>query len=305
MSNNVFRKYNQLLLEEKFYELKYNPSKKKKIKQKLMPLLYAIKNNNNNYDNSNLNGDDSISTIEAINNPYMKKFSDDIYTKHEKNELMNNLSQKKSKTNKSNKSPNYTSAINKKHKNKIGISEYADFLNIFDHKKPSNFSISKKNKNNFFSEKMDLMKKKLKSNETNKTAKKCYFCNIIERKNEKEELDIKTERNLSGYKKYIKIFNNFYEQKNEDNNLTSRKTNSENKKFIDMESELTKSKRKIKYKEIKRIGFDTKNLFLISKPLIPTIRGKISKNMKKRIHKPVRTVISCRHYSNLFNKIYY
>ena len=69
-----------------------------------------------------------------------------------------------------------------------------------------------------------------------------------------------------------------------------------------MESELTKNKNKIKYKEIKRIEFDTKNLFHIKKPLIPSIRAKIFKNMKKRPHKPVRSVISCRHYSNLFDK---
>ena len=303
MSNNVFRKYNKLLLTEKFYELKYNPSKKAKIKQKIIPLLYALKNNDDNYDNSQLKGNDSVSTIEAMNNPYMNKFSNFMYSKNEQNELMKNLSPIKSKSNKSRKHSNVINTFNKTNSNKICISEYAECLKNYGHKKSNNFSIFSKNKSNYFFEKIHLMEKKFKSKVKNIIPKKCYFCSIIAtERNKKEEYYSKTERNLSDYKKFIKVLKKFPERKIDDKSLTSRKIIIENKNNIDMESELTKNKNKIKYKEIKRIEFDTKNLFHIKKPLIPSIRAKIFKNMKKRPHKPVRSVISCTHYSNLFNK---
>ena len=296
MSNNVFKSYNQVLIKEKFYELKYNPSKKTKIKQKLMSLLYTLEKNYNNYDYSHLNGEDSISTIEAMNNPYMKKFSDDIYTKYEQKKLIKNLLPKKSETN---KNQNNVNTFNKTKTNKISISEYADFLKIYDYKNSNNFSLSPKNKTNFFSEKINSIEKTMKSKVKNILPKKCYFCNIIAERNKKEKYNLKTERNLSGYKKYIKILQNFTDRKNEDNNLTRRKTITENIKLVDMKSELTKNKSIVKYKEINRIEFDPTNLFLITKPLIPSIRAKISKNMKKRPFKPVRNVIPCKRYSNI------
>ena len=61
-------------------------------------------------------------------------------------------------------------------------------------------------------------------------------------------------------------------------------------KKIDMESELTKSNKVIRYMEIKRKEIDTTNLYLIKKPLVPSIRGKIFMNMRKRIEKPMRLI---------------
>ena len=61
-------------------------------------------------------------------------------------------------------------------------------------------------------------------------------------------------------------------------------------KKIDMESELTKSNKVIRYKEIKRKEIDPTNLYLIKKPFVPSIRGKIFMNMRKRIEKPMRLI---------------
>ena len=60
---------------------------------------------------------------------------------------------------------------------------------------------------------------------------------------------------------------------------------------INMESELTKSNKVIKFKEIQRKEFDPSHFYLIKKPLIPSIRGKILRNTKKRFEKPMRIIL--------------
>ena len=49
-------------------------------------------------------------------------------------------------------------------------------------------------------------------------------------------------------------------------------------------------------KVIKRFEVDISNIFLIQRPLITTIRGKILKNTKKRFKRPIRNIIK----SNIF-----
>ena len=46
-----------------------------------------------------------------------------------------------------------------------------------------------------------------------------------------------------------------------------------------------------KIKEIKRFEVDISNIFLIQRPLMTSIRGKILKNLKKRFKRPVRSII--------------
>ena len=89
----------------------------------------------------------------------------------------------------------------------------------------------------------------------------------------------------------ISIKNYFKEKLNKE---MKEKYNSSPKfkyKKFKMESELTKSKRRIKFKEIRRKEIDPSNLYLIKKPLIPSIRGKILKYTKKRIEKPMRMIL--------------
>jgi cell division protein FtsZ len=53
-----------------------------------------------------------------------------------------------------------------------------------------------------------------------------------------------------------------------------------------------------KSKEIKRAEVDISNIFLIQKPLITSIRGKILKNLKKRFKRPIRNILKSHIFYN-------
>jgi len=83
------------------------------------------------------------------------------------------------------------------------------------------------------------------------------------------------------YKKY-------YFEENKDKFNFHR--NTYNKK-IDMESHLSKINKIKKMKLVKREEINTNNLYVIEKPLISSMRGKIYKNMRQRYKKPFRLII--------------
>ena len=89
-----------------------------------------------------------------------------------------------------------------------------------------------------------------------------------------------------------KINHSYLKQELNDSEEKGKYFKKENKwkKKINMESELTKSNKVIKYVEIKRKEIDPNNLYLIKKPLVPSIRGKILLNTRKRIEKPMRLI---------------
>ena len=62
-------------------------------------------------------------------------------------------------------------------------------------------------------------------------------------------------------------------------------------KKVNMESELSKKRKDKKYTEIKRKEIKMNNLFMIKKPFLTTLRGKIYKNMRQRYKKPLRLII--------------
>lgn len=64
-------------------------------------------------------------------------------------------------------------------------------------------------------------------------------------------------------------------------------------KKVDMESELSKNKKRQvrKYTEVKREEIKVNNLYIIQKPLLTAMRGKIHKNMRQRYKKPLRLII--------------
>ena len=68
------------------------------------------------------------------------------------------------------------------------------------------------------------------------------------------------------------------------------KTQNKRNKKISMESEFTKSNKIIKFVEIQRKEIDPNNLYLIKRPIIPSIRGKIIMNIRKRMGKPMRMI---------------
>ena len=90
--------------------------------------------------------------------------------------------------------------------------------------------------------------------------------------------------------KVLNINKNMFFNEKEDKDKYFRTEKSWHKK-ISMESELSKRKKIIKIKEIQRRTIDPTNLYLIKKPLIPSVRGKILKNTKKRFEKPMRMII--------------
>jgi hypothetical protein len=90
--------------------------------------------------------------------------------------------------------------------------------------------------------------------------------------------------------KVLNINKNMFFNEKEDKDKYFRTEKSWHKK-ISMESELSKRKKIIRIKEIQRRTIDPTNLYLIKKPLIPSVRGKILKNTKKRFEKPMRMII--------------
>jgi hypothetical protein len=148
------------------------------------------------------------------------------------------------------------------------------------------------------------------------TKSQCPFCKkkMLEKENNEENLNIvqnninkdkDKNKNLKGIKssflfrvnnfplintKVLNINKNMFFNEKEDKDKYFRTEKSWHKK-ISMESELSKRKKIIKIKEIQRRTIDPTNLYLIKKPLIPSVRGKILKNTKKRFEKPMRMII--------------
>ena len=96
--------------------------------------------------------------------------------------------------------------------------------------------------------------------------------------------------------------NNITEYQNE--NKKSKDDSSDKINYKLYNNDLTRNLLKSKYnsnnlnniREIKRFEVNISNIFLIQKPLITSIRGKILKNTKKRFKRPIRNIIK----SNMF-----
>ena len=144
----------------------------------------------------------------------------------------------------------------------------------------------------------------------------CPFCKnlLIENSNKKKEIldpnieyfnNIYRNKNFKDIKSsFIYSVNNFPllhfkdnknfvdENENEIRDKYYKTQKMWSRKNIDMESDYSKRNKLIKYFEIQRKEFDPSDLYLVKKPLIPTIRGKILKNTKKRFGRPMRMIIS-------------
>ena len=316
-ASNVLNNYNKLLLQENFYNIKFNPSKRKNKKEVIISLVNAITNNDNNYQIKE-NPNDSLSTIDAMNNPYMLKFSEedklpyDLYNQNDKNNKRKILSQRKKAQR---KRPN-SKAIN--------IQRYSDCVKFSEN---NNNKIKNKNKYMYLSPNYKT-KKKLRNFIIDSARqrplsfkKNCNCCNNI-LEFEKALHSHKFDKLIDNDNNHFNIYNNknfkdslscFMYHINNINNFASkeaeiRKGNlSENKCKINyntnMESDYTKNLKKIRFREIHRIQFDPSNFYYIQKPLIPTIRGKILKNMKKRYIRPIRNVVTSKDNSTSYRKI--
>ena len=99
-TSNVFNTYNKVLLKENYYNYLYNPSKIKNQRKVVLSLANAIKNHDNNYELNSEKNNDSLTTIDAMYNPYMLKLTeedqspiDNIILKN-KNYIMNEIKQR-------------------------------------------------------------------------------------------------------------------------------------------------------------------------------------------------------------------
>ena len=191
-------------------------------------------------------------------------------------------------------------------------------ININKYNKINNRNINYLNENYYLKQYMIYKKnyqKKLGSIKGFFAKNNCPFCQnkLIEKENndnyEKEKVLLTDLKNYYRNKNFkdirscfiycvnniplIKKINNSYSKEelneSEEKERFFKTQNKWNKK-INMESELTKSNKLIKFVEIQRKEIDPTNLYLIKRPLIPSIRGKIIMNTRKRFGKPMRMI---------------
>jgi len=287
----IIQKYNMHLLKEKYYENKFHPSKK--IIPKINLLINSIRNKYNNdieLEKSSL--DDSLNTIDAMNNPYMRIFTED-------NKLLEEIG-KKQKIKNQIFNQRIRSSI--KSNNNIPIKRYCDSIKLKEKKKKDiNIFVVKNYSNNYknlspksISIRNNCVGCKNFSEDVKKGIKNRYkIYRILDK-----HFNMYANSNKIIYKDSFNCFLSYL------NNLN--KTESNNKlEFIDY-IRTSKNKHKGKdlkiktnldkndYKLIQRYTFDINNLYNINKPLIPSIRAKIIKYTKQRCKKPIRAVISCK-----------
>ena len=294
-ASNILNNYNKLLLQENYYNYKYNPFKRKNQKEVILSLVNAIKFNDEKYEIKKSNLNDSLTTIDAMYNPHMLKLSNEDHYPFEQNNF----------------NPRNKTARKRPNSKAIDIQRYSDCVKFSENKKSNinAFLLSNMNKSN----KKTKINKFFANSPNNRPLsfkKKCTYCNNlfqinkIEKKNKFEILDehlnIYNNKNFGdSLSCFLYHINNFTSNENENKKVDYVDLKKNLNFNTDMISDFTKNLKKIKFKEIQRIEFDPSNFYIIQKPLIPTIRGKIFKNMKKRYHRPIRNVVTCNRATSL------
>ena len=278
-TSKIINDFNICLFKEKIYDFKFNTNKSKKKSYDIKSLFSTIKSNNSQKQfDSKFN--DSLTTVEALNNPKLEKLSYFL-----PKVTMNNKEFSRKRINSSKKNYNIKS---------LDILRYSDCVK-FSHKRNVSSNLDKNN----------IAKNKRKNLDLK------YNNEFEEKMKEKKDI-YNDDKHLNIYRnnKFKDILSSFLYHVN---NITEYQN--ENKKSIDdyssdkmnnklYNNELIRHISKDKFninntnnaKIIKRFEVDISNIFLIQKPLITTIRGKILKNTKKRLKRPIRNIIK----SNIF-----
>ena len=285
-TSKIINDFNKCLLKEKFYDYKYNLKNYRKKHNDIKSLFESIKNNNSDNEFQEFQPNDSITTNEALNNPHLEKLSRCL-TNVTRNKKYKFYAQK----NYSYHKKNYAIKT-------LNIQEYSNCVKIKE----------KRNKT-----KNGLLMPKIDSNNNIK--------NILDNRNKERPLSTKLNYNLKIKSKTVdyqiindKHLNIYHNNKFKDslssflyhvNNITGYKLESEKSKedsikkdtiqFYNEEISKYFTKKHDNTKEIKMIKrseVDIANIFLIQKPLIASIRGKILKNLKKKYKKPIRNVLN-------------
>ena len=297
---NIIEKYYKLMKGEKNFNYKYNP------------ILYPKKNFNFltcNKLNDNLNGIESTKILSKTKDKLIDENKHTIINNETKEKIILenntniNVNKKKiiSKTTYPIKLMRYKKIFNDNFikreipniiKNNILDENYC--IKQFNIHKGIQDKNHKKIKGFFIKSHCPFCRKKLEEEEENKN--KDNINNLIDSSNNmyrnKKFKDIRScfMYSVNNFP-LIHSKNSYFKEKLDLDKEKYYKTQRKWKKKIDMESELTKNNKIIKFKEIQRKEIDPKNLYLIKKPLIPSIRGKILKNTKKRIGKPMRMIV--------------
>jgi len=292
---NVIEKYYKLMREENKFNYKYNPILNNKIKINFNSERNPLENNiklkkikilslSEEKPNQNKNEENKKEEEKQTDNNTKKIISKTINTNNTiENERIRTKRLKKIK-------------MNGNYKNKEILDEnYC--LNQLIENKHSLWKNHGKVKGFFTKSQCPFCQKKMLEKENNEN-------NLITAQNNINK-DKDKDNNLKGIKssflfrvnnfplintKILNINRNMFFNEKEDKDKYYRTEKSWNKK-ISMESELSKRNKIIKIKEIQRRTIDPTNLYLIKKPLIPSVRGKILKNTKKRLERPMRMII--------------
>ena len=297
---SIVDKYYKLMKEEKKFNYKYKPiltSKKKKI------IVHKT----------------DKTQMKTINSPEKEELKK-IFSEEFLGSTFNNIINKKKPS--KIKATNFSNKINDIN---IHLHQFNGELPTLSNSNKIKIE-NKKDNDLIANDEIIQIYKERKSKKINKNGKHyfiknhCPFCKnlLIENSNKKKEMldpnieyfnNIYRNKNFKDIKSsFIYSVNNFPllhfkenknfvdENENEMRNKYFKTQRFWHTKNVDMESDYSKRNKLIKFIEIQRKEFDPSDLYLIKKPLIPTIRGKILKNTKKRFGRPIRMIISGKKY---------
>ena len=289
-TSKIINDFNKCLLREKFLDFKYHLNIHKKQENDIKPLFESIKNIDSTHKFGEFNYNESITTTEAMNNPRIEKLSG----------YLKNITRNK-------KYKFYEERINSAKKNNYNIKsldilKYSDCVSITEKKSVNVDAI--------FIQKRRNLNKNINKDETNNINRKRAFSSKLNNEHPKIKTKTKTTDYEINKDKHLNIYNNnkfkdtlssflyhvnnitAYQKENE--KLNEEPLKKERLKFYnnDLPKQFTNQNNNIKkIKEINRFDVDISNIFLIQKPLMTSIRGKILKNLKKRFKRPVRSII--------------
>ena len=313
-TSDIIQKYFKLIKEEKHFNYKYNPilnSEKKTVLPNNKKFDIHLNNNNNNIKNIKIlsSSEKKLNWINKKINSKNKKL-EEIFTNPDNlipKRMLSEIPQTKTQDNKIIKNlfinNLYSMTIPFKSKEMFKENNLGQYKTYRKKKKI-------KIKTFFIKRHCPCCQKILTEKEFNKNNNNNINTNLNNIYRNKKFKDIKScfiysvnnfplisPKNINGSNK------NYFKEKLYDEAKEKYMTTPKyKKKKINMESELSKSNKIIKIKENQRKEFDSSNLYLVKKPLIPSIRGKILKFTKKRIGRPMRMIfLDEKEYEDFFD----
>ena len=288
-TSKIINDFNKCLLREKFYDYKYNLNNFMKKPNDIKTLFDTIKNNKSDNEFYEFSSNDSITTTEALNNPHLKKLSGCL-----KNIARNKNYKFYTERMQSSRKKDYNIKT-------LDIKKYSDCVRVSQKRNKTRDAILIPKINflyiNRIKNEMRTINRKrpLTTKIKNDLHQRSKTINHEVNKDNDIHLNIynnnKFKDTLSSFLYHV---NNITAYQKENEKLNEEPLKKERLKFYnnDLPKHFTNQNNNIKkIKEINRFDVDISNIFLIQKPLMTSIRGKILKNLKKRFKRPVRSII--------------